>query len=161
MPATTTRRPKVPIQEPPPLPTASSEDRNPFARPTHSLQINLDGMPLDQLLELRLEIDKRIPVRGLRDLDLNRELVLQVLALQQLQADVINDDDTPANQRAQVANSLSSALANLVRVQGDVYTTERLKKLEALYVDALNLLPEEVKHTTIEAYTRLLEESGQ
>ena len=151
----------MPIQEPPPLPTSSFEDRSPFARPTHSLQVNLDGMPLDQRLELRNQIEQRLPAKDLKDLDLGRELVLQVLALQRLQADVINDDEVAPNQRAQVANSLSSALSNLVKVQGDVYTTERLKKLEALYVDALNLLPEEVKHTTIEAYTRLLEESGQ
>lgn len=133
----------MPIQEPPPLPTASSEDRSPFARPTHSLQINLDGMPLDQLLELRLEIDKRIPVRGLKDLDLNRELVLQVLALQQLQADVINDDETPANQRAQVANSLSSALTTLVKLQSDVLNSERFKRVEAVVVDMINSQPSE------------------
>ena len=147
----------MPIQEPPPLPTSSSEDRSPFARPTHSLQINLDGMPLDQLLELRNQIEQRLPAKDLKDLDLGRELVLQVLALQRLQADVINDDDTPANQRAQVANSLSSALSNLVKVQGDVHTSERFKRVELALVGAVSLLPVEAQHAFFDEYARVME----
>lgn len=150
----------MPIQEPPPLPTSSSEDRSPFARPTHSLQVNLDGMPLDQLLELRNQIEQRLPAKDLKDLDLGRELVLQVLALQRLQADVINDDEVAPNQRAQVANSLSSALTTLVKLQSDVYTTERLKKLEAILIDVLTEQPKEVQEGFMRKYSERLTSAG-
>ena len=69
----------------------------------------LDAYTLQELLDLRARIERRLPARSLKDLDLERELVLQVMALQQLQNSVIDDDDTPANQKAQTASALSAA----------------------------------------------------
>lgn len=140
--------------EPPPLPGVKD---TPFSKPTHVLQVDVSSMPLDQLLELRNQIEQRLPAKDLKDLNLSRELVLQVLALQSLQNRVLTDDDVPANQQAQVANALSGALTTLVKLQADVFTTERLKRLEAIFVDAINALPEEVKHEAIARYTEMLE----
>jgi hypothetical protein len=81
-----------------------------------------------------------------------RELVLQVVALQALQNAVINDFDIPANQRAQCASALSSALANLVKVQGDIYTSERFKKVEGLLIETLDVLPKEAQRKFLDAY---------
>lgn len=140
--------------EPPPLPGVKD---TPFSKPTHVLQVDVSSMPLDQLLELRNQIEQRLPAKDLKDLNLSRELVLQVLALQQLQASVISDDDVAPNQKSQVANALSGALTTLVKLQADVFTTERLKRLESIFVDAINALPEEVKHEAIARYTEMLE----
>lgn len=143
--------------EPPPLPGVKD---TPFSKPTHVLQVDVSAMPLDQLLELRNRVEQLLPVKNLKDLDLSRELVLQVLALQSLQNRVLTDDEAPPNQQAQVANALSGALTTLVKLQADVYTTERLKRLEAIFVDAINSLPEEAKHEAVARYTALLEKAS-
>lgn len=140
--------------EPPPLPGVKD---TPFSKPTHVLQVDVGSMPLDQLLELRNRIEQHLPAKDLSDMDLKRELVLQVLALQQLQASVISDDDVAPNQKSQVANSLSSALSTLVKIQGDVNTSERFKKLEAALVGSISLLPLEAQRAFIEEYEKIME----
>lgn len=125
-------------------------------KPTHHLQVDLRGMPLDELLRLRGEIDKVLPVSNLADIDLNRELVLQMLATQRLQADVLDDDETPANQRAQVANSVQAALAGLVKLQSEVYTSERLKKIEQRLIEVMHTQPMELQVAFMGAYEEAL-----
>ena len=121
----------------------------------------LDAYTLQELLDLRAKIERRLPARSLKDLDLERELVLQVMALQQLQNSVIDDDDTPANQKAQTASALSAALMNLVKVQSEVQSTERRKLQEAVLISALNALPEETARQFLESYRRALAEAFQ
>lgn len=139
--------------EPPPLPGVKD---TPLSKPTHVLQVDVGAMPLDQLLELRNRIEQQLPAKDLSDMDLKRELVLQVLALQQLQAAVINDEETPANQKAQVANSLSAALTTLVKLQADVLTTERLKKIEAILIEVINEQPPELQEAFLRMYNERL-----
>lgn len=116
----------------------------------------LAGASLSDLLEARGLIEARLPPVSLRDVDLERELGLQVLALKELQARVLGDFSTAANQKAQVANSLSAALANLVKVQDNVYTAERLKKIESLLLDAVQELPAQEMQTFLDEYERAL-----
>ena len=117
----------------------------------------LDAYTLQELLDLRARIERRLPARSLKDLDLERELVLQVMALQELQNRVIDDDDTPANQKAQVANSLSAALTTLVKLQAEVHNSERLKRLEGTMIDTLNELPTEAAEAFLAKYEQALE----
>lgn len=129
----------------------------PRTAPTHSLQIDLSGLEADQLLELRARVDNLLPVRSLKDLDLAQELVLQVQALQALQTRVMNDaGETPVNQIAQVANSLSAALGNLIKVQSDVYTSERLKAIESVLIEAVKTLPNDAQEAFFGEYERAL-----
>lgn len=100
----------------------------------------LETLSVAELLDLRSQVEQRLPAKNLKDIDLSRELVLQMLALQQLQQKVLADMETPANQQAQCASAVSAALANLVKVQGDVYTSERLKKIEQSLAEAVNEL---------------------
>ena len=118
----------------------------------------LPGLALHDLLDLRTRIEALLPARSLQDMNLERELVLQVLALQAMQADVINDGDTPANQRAQVANSLSAALANLVKVQESTYSAERFKRIERLLIETLRELPEGAAAAFLDKYEKALGE---
>ena len=117
----------------------------------------LDAYTLQELLDLRARIERRLPARSLKDLDLEGELTLQFLALQQLQNAVIDDDDTPANQKAQVANSLSAALVNLVKVQSDVHNSERMKRIESILIDTLKDLPVEAVEAFLANYEQALE----
>jgi galactose-1-phosphate uridylyltransferase len=122
-------------------------------------EFDLEGMPISELLALRNAIEQKLPAKDLKDLDLSRELVLQVLALQQLQHTVLNSEDTPANQQAQVANSLSSALTTLVKLQSEVQTSERLKKIEATLVEVMQAQPKEMQEAFFAAYEERLTSS--
>jgi len=73
----------------------------------------LESMSLQSLLELRARIDEALPATALKDLDLEQELVIQYQTLKALQKRVLDDDEVPANQRAQVANSVGATLQNL------------------------------------------------
>lgn len=121
----------------PPMPEgADTDDDGPHA----SVQdlIDLDALTQIQLLTLRALVDQRLPTTKLQDVDMSEELVLQMLAIKALQANVSEDKSVPANQRAQVANSLSAALVNLVKLQSDVYTSERFKRMEQFLIEFLN-----------------------
>ena len=99
--------------------------------------VNLDNFTLSDLLKLRADIDRRLPARSIRDIDLSRELVLQFLATQELQNAVIQDEKVPANQRAQTLNATAAVLGQIAKIQQDVYTTERLKRIESKLVETL------------------------
>jgi hypothetical protein len=73
-----------------------------------------------------------------------------------LQQRVLTDNEAPANQQAQVANSLSSALVNLVKLQTDVYTSERMKVIESILVDCIKDLPMEAQEEFLERYETAL-----
>lgn len=135
----------------------SEVGQTPSVQATHPLQINLDGMSMQDLLALRNQVEQRLPARDLKDMNLKRELVLQVLALQQLQSNVLQDGDVPANQQAQVANSLSAALTTLVKLQSDVFNSERFKQVEAVVIDLINSLPQEEKAAMYERYAAAVE----
>lgn len=98
----------------------------------------LDEMAVDELLELRGAIESRLPPSSLKDVDLERELVLQFKALQALQSRVINDDGIPANQRSQTASALSAALVNLRKLQDSEFDSERVKLMESVLIDTVN-----------------------
>ncbi len=118
---------------------------------------DFDGLALDQLLTLRGEIEKRLPAVALKDLNMEKELVLQFLAAQSLQARVTSDDRVAANQKAQVANSLAASLATLAKFQTEVHSSERMKRVEIALIDAVNLLPLEAKVSFMDAYAAILE----
>ena len=139
----------------PDLPGAGGRDSG-TKQATHSLQVDISGMPVDQLLKLRSDIDLALPARSLKDLDLANELVIQVLALQQAQHKALQDDDTPTNQIAQAMNALTSAITSLVKLQNETYTAERLKKIELVLIEVLNTLPVEQQRAFLDAYEAAL-----
>ena len=95
-----------------------------------NVDVNLDNFTLQDLLKLRADIDRRLPAKHLRDVNLERELILQHQATLELQNQVMQDSEVPANQRAQCANAVASILQQLIKLQETVHTTERLKRIE-------------------------------
>ena len=92
----------------------------------------------------------------LHDLNLESELVLQYMAAQALQTLVATDDDIPANQRAQVQNSCAAALEQLAKLQGKLYTSERLKNIEQALIKAVKAhLPTEGQEAFFDAYEKI------
>lgn len=124
--------------------------------PTHHLQVNIDQLTPEELLELRKEIDQRLPTSSLNDLNLEKELVLQLLTVQKLQREVLAEADIPANQKAQTVNAVAANLATLAKLQTEVYTSERLKKVEQVLIEALQTLPTSAQEEFLAHYERVV-----
>ena len=120
--------------------------------------VNLDHFTLSDLLALRASIERRLPAKALRDMNLERELILQHQASLELQNEVLRDDETPANQKSQVANATAAVLQQLIKLQETVYTTERLKSIVNKLIEALNQLPRETQEAFFEVYETVLRE---
>lgn len=118
--------------------------------------VNLSGYSTTQLIDLRAQIDTLLPIKSLKNVNMERELVIQLQIAQKLQTDSLNDDEIPANQKSQVLNSVANALGTLARLQVELYDSERLKVIESVLIEAVNSLPEDVQHTFFAEYERLL-----
>ena len=136
-----------------PLPPISGYVFEPVTRQSISAQgVNLALYSEEELIELRAEIDALLPARRLRDVNVEVELVRQLAHVQKLQKDVLTDDETPANQRAQVAGAVGTVLATLSKLQIEVYTSERLKKIEAVLIECVTGLPMSTQEAFFDAY---------
>ena len=65
---------------------------------------------------------------------------------------VLHDDETPANQRAQVANSVVTTLGQLVKLQEDLKREETLKLMETVLLDTIGVMGDDVKNTFLREY---------
>lgn len=117
--------------------------------------IPLESLSTADLLELRSQITDLLPAAALKDMNLEQELVLQFMTLKSMQADVLTDKNVPANQRAQVANAVGATLQNLAKMQSELYTHERFKRLEVLLIGVLNSWPTEMTKKFFDEYEQL------
>ena len=91
----------------------------------------------------------------LEDLNIADELLIQYKNAVNLLEAAQHDADIPANQKAQLLNSISAIITNISKTQTDVYNAERLKALENILIATLKDFPE-VKSAFLEAYERAL-----
>lgn len=77
------------------------------------------------------------------DLDLSKELYEQYVYVKQMLTDA---DDEPLNQRAQTVNAVVGVLARITTIRTELYSAERLKKLESCLVATLKEFPEMQAH---------------
>jgi hypothetical protein len=117
----------------------------------------LEGLDDSQMLALRMRLDKKLNL-DLTKLNLADELGLQYRAGTILLASVQDDNGTPANQRAQVFNSVSGMLEKIVKQQKIVYSAERLKRFESAFIKVLEDLPLESKRKFFDMYGEFLKE---
>lgn len=118
----------------------------------------LEGLDDAALLELRRRIDARLKV-DLSRMNLAEELGLQYKAGMELLADVTNDKSTPANQKAQVFNSVSKMLADIIKTQKVVFSAERQKRFEAAFIKVLGRLEPESTRVYFDLYGEFLKEN--
>ena len=114
-------------------------------------QTAVGAMSQEQLLLKRDEIDQLLTETHLKDVNLSKELLLQLKKAKLLQQKT-DDDEVPANQRAQVQNSLGTILVNLAKHQQATYTSERFKRLETATVKAVKTLPKEAQDEFFATY---------
>jgi hypothetical protein len=109
-----------------------------------------------ELVRFRDEITQHLPPLSLSELNLEEETLLQYHTLRELQGDVLSDDDVPANQRAQVANSVATTLKTLGDQQIALYNSERFKEIENLLIRQLSKLPEETAAEFLTGYEQVV-----
>lgn len=119
--------------------------------------VDLSEMDEQELLVLRSKIDALLPVTKLSDLNLERELMLQLRAAQALQTRVLDDANIQANQKAQVMNAVAATIQNLVKMQLEYYTPERLKKIEIALVRTLQSWQPDRVEDFFKRYEEILE----
>jgi uncharacterized protein (UPF0147 family) len=113
-----------------------------------------------ELRKLLSEITQLLPNDTVTDLDLETELVSQYRKTKTLMDEILEDEDCPANQKAQVANSVISTLSQLMKMQEDLKREQTLKIMEDVLVDSLKTLPEEARTEFYAEYERLATQAG-
>lgn len=115
----------------------------------------IDQMAIEDLLELRAQIDQMLPAKKLADMNLEQELVVQFLTVKALQTNVLASNEE-ANKKAQVCNTVASTMQQLVKMQTELHTAERLKEIESHLIRSLNAaVPEQYLTAFFEWYEGL------
>lgn len=120
----------------------------------------LADMSEADLRRLRDDINRLLPDDVVANLDLEAELVGQYRKTKKLMDDVLDDQECPANQKAQVANSVVGTLGQLVKLQEDLKREQTLKIMEETLVDTLKMLPEDVREEFYAEYERTAKQAG-
>ena len=98
-----------------------------------------------------------LPEQGrLGDLDLDRQLYLSYARANNYLEQIQMRKDVPPNQVAQVMNTLTAILKEVVKMQTDLLNAERIKKIEACLLYALKKATPEVQEDFMVEYERLL-----
>lgn len=115
----------------------------------------LKTMTIAELSGLRDKITSLLPAAALKDVDLERELVIQFAVVKELQNDVLVDRDVPANQKAQVASQVASTLQQMVKMQAEYYNAERFKAVESAVIRAMKRMPLELAQEFLRDYEQI------
>lgn len=84
----------------------------------------------------------KITASTLSELNLDTELLAQYKTTVMLQESAASNDEIPLNQKAQIANTITAILKQIVDTQAKLYDTERLKLLENTLIVTLQEFPE-------------------
>lgn len=103
-----------------------------------SADMRLDGMSVVDLLKLHARIEAALPPLTLKDVSLEKTLMLQLLAAQELQRDTMEDGEATPTQKSQVTNTLSGVIDTLSKLQIKLFSSERMKDIEGCLIDTIN-----------------------
>ena len=109
----------------------------------------------EELVTLYDLVSSRLPPMKLAHLNMEEELVLQLYRAKALQTKSMEDDNIPANQKAQVMNSVASVIGDLIRLQERLFNAERFKAIEAILLESLKMLPKAQTEAFIIEYAKL------
>lgn len=62
------------------------------------------------------------------------------------------EEGMPPNQIAQVMNTLSSILKEIVKMQEQIHNQEKIKRMETAMIEALKLAPIDIQDAFLKAY---------
>lgn len=109
-----------------------------------------------ELLLLRSRIDARLPSLAMKDMDLQKELVIQFHTIKQLQIDTLEDESADPGKKASVANSCMTMLKEMTKTQIELNTAERFKAIEGLMIRAMKTLPKATVEKFLEDYRNMV-----
>lgn len=118
----------------------------------------LSTLPPAALIAVQEHVNKLAPNKTLLDFNVESELISQYVKAQGLMSDTLNDTEVPANQQAQTVNSCMAVLTGIAKLQNEVYSSERVKRLEAVFISTLKALPN--AEDALEIYQTNLRELG-
>jgi tryptophan synthase beta subunit len=75
--------------------------------------------------------------KTLDDLDLDKELLQQFTTAKEVLEDIRHEQDVPANQKAQVINTITNILQGILKMQQDLHNVERMKLVENTLIEVL------------------------
>jgi hypothetical protein len=94
----------------------------------------------------------------LSELNLEDELLTQYKTARSLLELVKSDNQTPLNQKAQVMNTITTLLSNILRMQENLHNVERMKIIENVLIDTLKEHPK-LRDKFLPAYEKALKEA--
>ena len=137
------------------------DKERPLPKPTQETKpsggLLIDKMSVQELIRLRDQITRRLPPLTIAEMDLEEEMLLQFHALRATQNDVMGDLDIPVNQQAQIANACGQQLKALAERQSEIYTSERIKRLEKTLIRLLHKWDSKQAELFLEEYEKELE----
>jgi hypothetical protein len=95
-------------------------------------------------------------VGSLDELDVDNALLRHYYRVERLARDVLTDPDIPPNQQAAVMNTLNSLLVQIAKTRTELYTAERMKRIEQTLLFVLKTLPKQQQQDFLEEYEREL-----
>lgn len=126
--------------------------------PLQPLYNELYTYPDDALMRVRQFIDKTLTI-DIGTLDLAEELGMQYRQGKALLAAIQMDDAVPANQKAQVYNTVQAQLDRIIKMREEVYSQERLKRYEGAFLKAMAALPDDnARHIFFDLYGEYLKD---
>lgn len=123
-----------------------------------SSTLDLSGLSIGQLSQLRDEVTDLLPDTG--KMDLHKELATQYILIKEYQSEVRENNEVPPNQVAQVMNSTVAALAQLIKLQEALERVEAFKKMETCLIEAVTLLPEPARVKFFDEYEAMASSRG-
>lgn len=122
--------------------------------------VSLTPLSEAQLMNLRHHLDMVLKIE-ISQLNLTEELGLQYRQGKTL-LDSLQGSSTPANQKAQVFNSLQTNLDKIIKHRTNVFSQERLKRYEAALLKVLEMKGNEKEQELfLELYGEFLRDRGQ
>lgn len=115
----------------------------------------LEDLSHDDLRALRDQINAILPDESLSGMDMTTELMNQYRRVLKLQRDCLEDLEVPPNQKAQVAAQVKSTLGDLVRMQTEFYTSQRMRNIENLLIKYMKSLSLKEAKAFLEEYEAL------
>lgn len=114
-------------------------------------KFDISALNQAELLALRTKIEAKITGTTLSELNLVKETLFQFQSAKVLQAEAgAANSDVPMNQRAQVQNSIAKILDQLGKIQMELYSSEKLKRLQAAVIKIVKQLPKPQQDTFFE-----------
>lgn len=96
------------------------------------------------------------PILDNSPINLQDELEKNFRAAKLLRDELVSDEETPANQKAQVMNTITTVLTQLTKLQTDLFNVERQKTLEEVLIETIKQQPEPLQDTFFALYEEKL-----